>query len=771
MEKWTRRAIELIAGLFLTGEYNPSVIPYTPQKTVLPKKERQDLARSYPERAGISSGRILALYNALERDRRACIHNILVAKDGAVISECSHPGYSTNVWHLAHSMSKSVTALAIGLLVDDGRLSVDDRVIDHFPEQRYKDPRFADMTVKHLLTMSTGVRFSEAGVVSENRWTDAFFSGQLSFAPGTGFNYNSMNSYILARIVVKLAGRSMSDFLRDRLFGPLGIRSYFWEMGPEGVEKGGWGLYMSAESWCKVGIMMLNGGLYEGRRILSSDWVGECMSAHISTPTALGNYNYGYQMWVSRDSDAVLFNGMFGQDVWMSPRNNLLVVINSGNNELFQKSPALYIIETYLNRDLENDLHDSIFAGDLGELRKKEESFFVGRHWIRPYRDEHRGPFRRLSRRERISVPPEWDDLCGRFNFAKNNHGILPLILRVMQNNLKNTIDGFIFEKAHGSFYFTVVEAGVSYPMEVGFRDFKESVLDYHGEKYLVRVMGEAMEDEDRNMLYKIELLFPELPNTRTIKLSFNDDGSLKVRMSEVPNNRIADIYLSDLHENSPRLAFFYDLVNKRLGKNYVENRLDAAFSPVLIGARVGSTNYTEIMDAEREKLRAGEKTAKVINTIIEKLIHDEDEMDVEDHSGFRSFIGDIFERIKQKLPQKPAQKPAVKGKTKSAGKGIAPAADTVALPPAVDISETALPPVEGSGANSPTDAVTPPVTADGTDTNTRGTGAPDTAEVSATDVTTDSATATATEGTPDVAKFAANDDALGGASDTDSEG
>ena len=651
MEKWTRRAIEVIAGIFLTDAYNPSVISYTPQKTVLPRRECQDLQRSYPERVGISSGRILALYTALEKDRRANLHNIIVAKDGAVISECSHPGYSTNIWHLAHSMSKSITALAVGLMVDDGLLSVDTPVCELFPEYKYNDPRFADMTVRHLLNMTSGVRFSELGVVSETKWTEAFFAGQLSFAPGTDFNYNSMNSYILARIVVRISGRSMTDLLRERLFNPLGITDYFWEIGPEGVEKGGWGLYMSAESWCKVGIMMLGGGLYEGRRILSSDWIRECTATQANTPETLGNYNYGYQMWVSRDSDAVLFNGMFGQDVWMSPQNNLVVVINSGNNELFQKSPSLYIIETYLNRNLENDLTDSIFAGDLNDLRKKESEFFVSRHWVRPYKDAPRNPFR-FSRRERVTVPPEWDELCGRFNFVKNNHGILPLILRTMQNNLKNTIDGFIFEKAHGSFYFTVVEAGVSYPMEVGFRDFKESVIDYHGEKYLVRVIAEAMEDEDRNMLYKLELLFPELPNTRMIKLSFNEDGSLKVRMSENPNNRIADIYLSEMSETNPRLAFFYDLLNKRLGKNFVEGRLDAAFSPILIGARVGATNYTAIMDAEREKLKANVKTVRIINTLIEKFIHDEDEMDERDRSDFRQFIGDIFERIKQKLPR-----------------------------------------------------------------------------------------------------------------------
>ena len=649
MEKWLKKTIELAAGIFLTAENNPAVVPYTPSKTVLPKAEVQDLPRSYPEKVGVTSGRILALYNALEKERRANIHNVMVVKDGVVISEASHPGYSTNTWHLAHSMSKSITAIAVGMMVDDGRLSVDDRLIDIFPEYSYSDRRFANITVKNLLNMTTGVRFSEAGVVSSVKWTKDFFASSMAFAPGTGFNYNSMNSYMLARIVVKLAGRSLTDLLRERLFNPLGITNYFWEMGPEGVEKGGWGLYMSLESWCKVGIMMLGGGVYNGTRVISSEWVRECTTAQAEAPTTLGNYNYGYQMWVSRENDSFLFNGLFGQDVWVCPSNNLVVAVNSGNNELFQKSPTLYTIETYLARDLSNDMEESLFAGNLNDLRVKEADFFVKRHWIRPYRGG-RSRFLRLRRREVNIIPEEWDELVGRFNFVKNNHGILPLILRAMQNNLKNSIDGFIFEKASGSYYFTVVEGGVSYPMEVGFTEFKESVIDYHGEKYLVRVMGEAMEDEDRNMLYKIELLFPELPNTRTLKISFEDNGAIKVRMSEVPNNRLADEYVRDLQENNATLAFFYDLLNKKLGKNFVETRLDNAFSPTLIGARSGAVNYTEIMDAQREKLRVSEKNTKIIKAVVERLFH-EDEKEEVDKPTIRQFFEDMFVKMRSKKP------------------------------------------------------------------------------------------------------------------------
>ena len=164
------------------------------------------------------------------------------------------------------------------------------------------------------------------------------------------------------------------------------------------------------------------------------------------------------------------------------------------------------------------------------------------------------------------------------------------------------------------------------------------------------------MEDEDRNMLYKVELLFPELPNTRMLKFSFLEEGELLMRMSESPNNKIADLFFDDLPQSNPRLAVAFDFVEKRIGKNFARRKLAETFSPTLVGARIGAENYVEIMDREREKLRAGEKTVKLINTVISKLLHDEEDEDESDVGGIRGFIGDVVERLRERLPQKERQ-------------------------------------------------------------------------------------------------------------------
>ena len=652
MERWVKRTIELGAGLVFTGKTNPSVIPYYPQKTEISGVEEQYFHRTHPEKKGVSSGRLLAMLKALEKDKRVNLHSLICIKDGEVICECSHPGYSVNTWHLSHSMSKTVTGIAIGMLVDDGVISEDTRLVDIFPEMHYKDTQFEKITVKHLLTMTTGVRFSEAGSITESKWTEAFFSSSCAFDPGSEFAYNSMNSYILARIAVKLSGKSLTELLDERLFGPLHITNRFWEMSAEGVEKGGWGLYLSAESWAKIGYMMLSGGTFEGKRILSERWVAESHKRQVKTPDSIGHFDYGYQMWSSSKGTDYLFNGMLGQNVWICPDNNIVVAILSGNNEMFQNSPARAIIERYLSIDLSNDLSESCFSGDTLDLRRTEKHFFESRHWIRPYQPK-RGIGQRLGLRSHSQYPEEWDEIMGKYHFSKNNVGMVPLVIRAMQNNFPSSLDGVGFEREGDSVYFIYTEGGISYRLEVGFSDFKESVIDLHGEKYIVRVIGEAMEDEDRNMLYKLELLFPELPNTRMIKFSFTDEDQLLMRMSEMPNENIANVFLKEMNGTNPKMSAYMDLIEKRIGKNTANKRVTDTFAPSLVGARIGSENYTRIMDEEREKLKLGSKTVKVVDALVDKLLRDEDA----EESGSLGFIGEIVDRIKSKIPQKPKAK------------------------------------------------------------------------------------------------------------------
>ena len=237
----------------------------------------------------------------------------------------------------------------------------------------------------------------------------------------------------------------------------------------------------------------------------------------------------------------------------------------------------------------------------------------------------------------------------GKYHFPKNNSAMLPLVVRAMQNNFPSSIDSIGFEHDGDEVYFTYTEGEVSYRLAVGFTDFKESVIEVQGEKYVVRVIGEAMEDEDRNMLYKLELLFPELPNTRMIKLSFTEEDQLLVRMSEMPNEKIANVFLKEMNGTNPKLSAYMDMIEKRIGKNTANKRLIDTFAPKLVGARIGSDSYGRIMDEERERQKGSERTSRVIDGIIDKLLRDDDG----DDDGPFAFFGEIVDRIKLRIPQK----------------------------------------------------------------------------------------------------------------------
>jgi hypothetical protein len=607
MEKWMLQSFELLLKLSFLGKKNPAVIPYSPQKCEVSGFESSSFHKVRPEKVGVSNALIYKMLEELEEEERANIHNLLILKDGELILECAAPGYNTRLWHLAHSMSKSVTGLAVGLLYDDKKLRLDQKVIDFFPEYTPKDKKFKKITLEHLLTMQSGIAFNEAGSVSESFWTRAFIESKVKFEPGTLFAYNSMNSYMLSNIVARVSGKPLLELVRERIFEPLKITNYYWEKSPEGIEKGGWGLYLSCQSFAKIGLMMLSGGVYDGKRILSEEWVKLSTSAKVKTPLQAGDFNYGYQIWRNREGDDFLFNGMLGQNVWMCPKNNIVAVMNAKNNEMFQKSPALKIIQKYLSGDLSCEEWGRV---TYSELKNKEKTFFESRRWIHPRPLSH-GIGYRLGLRSPTPFLHEWDFVTEKFAFPDNNQGILPLFIRAMQNNYTGGIESIEFERHYNALIMTVCEGGKDIRFEVGLYDYATSVLDFDGEKYVVRTLGTATKNEHGETIYKIELLFPEMPNSRNITMRRLPSGRVNVFLEEMPNQQIAEPFVESLYTTNPKLSFIIGIMEKRLGDKFVENKLRRTFAPVLSGISVESADYHRKLYALQDKNDRQNKTAE----------------------------------------------------------------------------------------------------------------------------------------------------------------
>ena len=639
MEKWKRRAVNLLSALAFGTDGDASVVPYYPQKTRIPSHEYKYFNRSTPERHGISSRRIYDMLCALETEPRANVQGLMILHGGEVISECVRDGYEVNMWRLSHSMSKTVTGMAIGMLIDEGALTLEDRVVDIFPEVAYKDKAFASITVRHLLSMTSGVSFGEAGSVTEHEWTRAFFESPLKFAPGTAFAYNSMNSYILARIVERKSGMRFVDYLAPRLFLPLHITNYFWEQSYEGCAKGGWGLYLSMESWAKIGYMVLSGGTFESRRILSEWWIEESTRKQADSPTVNGDFNYGYHLWVDRHDEDVLFNGMLGQNVWINPKNGIVVVMICGNNELFQDSPALEIVREHLG----SDMHDGeLDRRDIRVLHEREAHFFDYRRRVVPLEKKH-GFLYWLGVRNRTAYDERWNDLAGEYAFAENNVGFLPLFVRGMQNNLSSGISSLKFERWGEGVYLGFVESGEHYRIEIGLYEYRESVLDFRGERYITRAMGEAVVGADGECEYRIEVIFPELPNVRMITVKIIDSDRVSFLFTENPNNRMADALL-ERATAAPPLSIAFELLERRFGEGFINRKVEDVFAPQLIGARVGTESFDSIIAEERKKARERSRAVTLVRSLVTRLFGDDVSEEDSDGGGTDMAKGVFFE-------------------------------------------------------------------------------------------------------------------------------
>ena len=620
METYKKNGLDLISNLALSVKKYPAVVKYTPAKIKHSRIEPPSLPRCAPEKVGVPSSVLIEILDELEVEEKANLHSMIIVKDGFVISECARKGYSARRMHLSHSMSKTVTGMIIGMLIDDERLSLSDTLAKLFPEYDIH-PETAKITVNGLLTMSSGIPFSEVGAVTDTEWTLTFLSSAPAFIEGEKFAYNSMNSYILMVIAHRLInehyGMTVEDFIKERLFSPLGITDFLWEKGPEEIEKGGWGLHLSAESWAKLGMMMLEGGVYNGTRILSEAFVAAATSTQSITPSEMGDFNYGYQLWVSRSAHDFLFNGMLGQKVLIIPKNNIVVAINAGNNELFHESPALAILRKHLSCDLR---YAKGRKGSHLLLHKKTESFYSSRIKVTP-KQKKRGIAEFFGLKSKTPFDPSFSLLLDtRFVFAENSQGILPLFVRAMQNNYQGGIDSFEFSREGESLLLNVTEGGVNYIYRIGIYDYEFTELDYCGEKYTVGVLAAPDFDMPNGWAYHMEFIFPELPNSRMINLFLCPNGFMKVEMTETPDSNIAESFIDSIPAMSPKINFAMNMLESNLGRNFIEKRVSELFSSTLSAISEKGTSFEALIANENAKVKEKMASMGMVRMLISTL-------------------------------------------------------------------------------------------------------------------------------------------------------
>lgn len=296
------------------------------------------LSHSLPEEQGISSASILEFINAAEKNNLQ-LHSLMIVRNGKIVTQGWWDPYKPDLKHVLHSLSKSFTSTAIGFAVSEGLLSVEDKIIKFFPNDvpSVPNPHLDEMQVKHLLTMTTGHDADTSGPMRKGTevWTKVFLSTPIAHQPGTYFLYDTGATYMLSAIITKVTGKTVLEYLTPRLFNPLEITGMNWEVSPQGINTGGWGLRVKTEDIAKLGLLYLQNGKFDGKQVLPEAWAEAATTYKVPNAALTGKdensdwqQGYCYQFWRCRHN-FFRGDGAQGQYCLVSRDLNTVIAITS----------------------------------------------------------------------------------------------------------------------------------------------------------------------------------------------------------------------------------------------------------------------------------------------------------------------------------------------------------------------------------------------------------------------------------------------------------
>ena len=298
------------------------------------------LPRSAPEAQGVSSAAVRAFVEAADREVKT-MHSFMLVRHGQVVAEGWWKPEGAEKPHELWSLSKSFTSTAVGLARAEGKLALGDPVLKFFPGKAPAEvsANLRAMTLRDLLTMTAGHQ-EEAKFTEAAPWVETFLAHPVPHAPGTHFQYNSPATHLLSAIVRQVTGQTVLDYLKPRLFEPLGIAPPEWPSSPQGNTLGGWGLKLCTEDVAKFGQLYLQKGQWQGKQLVPTDWVEQATSRQV--PNDAGKQHaaqsdwaqgYGYQFWRCRHG-AYRGDGKDGQFCIVLPQWDAVVAMTAETGDM-----------------------------------------------------------------------------------------------------------------------------------------------------------------------------------------------------------------------------------------------------------------------------------------------------------------------------------------------------------------------------------------------------------------------------------------------------
>jgi CubicO group peptidase (beta-lactamase class C family) len=316
----------------------PIVIP---EPTYWPTKGWKETT---PESQGFNSDKLADTLNLI-KNKGINVHSLLIVRNGSVILDSYFYPYEGLNYHDVASVTKSIMTTLIGIAADQGKLSLDDKVLSFFPDLKISniDTMKEEITIRHLVSNSSGFRFNEKdddaairGMTGTDDWIQAALNPPIKHKPGTHFAYYSPGMHLLSAILQKATGVTALEFAKANLFAPLGIKEVYWPSDPQGYTIGYGDLCLFPADMAKIGFLFLNKGKWEDRQIVSSKWVTEATKKHFSTGLDYED-DYGYGWWISSPYEKFPFYRAYGrkeQTIMVVPSINTVIVTTGADFDI-----------------------------------------------------------------------------------------------------------------------------------------------------------------------------------------------------------------------------------------------------------------------------------------------------------------------------------------------------------------------------------------------------------------------------------------------------
>jgi CubicO group peptidase (beta-lactamase class C family) len=314
--------------------------------------------KSNPEEQGMNPQFLTELKEYIEANYPG-MYSLLIIRNGFLVEE-EYFAFTADTKREIYSCTKSFISALIGIAIQEGFIdNVDSPVFDFFPDRLFAnfDERKQNMTLYHLLTMTTGLEWYELQVGYDNSnnsiylmlktddWIKYVLDQKMIEEPGKKFNYHTGASHVMSAIINKTTGLSTLEFAKTRLFEPLGIEDYGWSTDPDGVHIGGYGLELTPRSLAKLGQLYLNNGSWKGEQIVPEEWILTSTRDH--RPPGNYSYGYGFQWWIHPDNGIFSAWGHAEQRVIVVPKYQLVAVFTGYMPDIYG-DPAGDLVDTFV---------------------------------------------------------------------------------------------------------------------------------------------------------------------------------------------------------------------------------------------------------------------------------------------------------------------------------------------------------------------------------------------------------------------------------------